>query len=141
MKIEAILNEFLDHTQRSKNIDMGGSVAAVNDDQKNLLVNNLIRENQFNKSLIVVITAMFVVLFGVAIFFCFYYRNSPQTMGIIFGGSFLGIMGIMKALQGVWEKKCKMDMLLTIIPNISAEQVVVVIETLLNEKPATASVS
>lgn len=47
----------------------------------------------------------------------------------------------MKALQGVWEKKCKIDMLLTIIPNISAEQVVVVIETLLNEKPATTSVN
>lgn len=135
MQLNSLLSSFLITAGRDATIKAGGGVKAVSIKQKNELIHHLLNETKFNKKLIVVITIMFVILFGVGVFFTIYYRDNPKTMGIIFGGSFLTLIAVMRALQNLWAKKCRMDMLLTLIPGISPEQTVMVIETLLYSKP------
>ena len=145
MRFETILHQFLEETGNTDSIIMGARRATeVTSQQKETLVDNLLRENSFNKKLIILITSMFICVFLIGLFFAFYYRDKPTVLGIIFGGSFLTILGVIKGLQDLWREKTKTDMVLTLITNITPEQSVAVIETLLygeKKKKSKTSIS
>lgn len=141
-RLDTMLEEFLEKTGRLTTSKMGGELLSpkpVTDELRNLLTNNLIKESRFNRILIISILAMFVLLFGLGIFFAIYYRNDPKTMAFIFGGTFLTLLGTIKGLQLVWNQKTKADLLIPLISNVPPDQVAGIIETLVYESKAKTS--
>lgn len=130
--ITNIYEKFLKENHRFEKIKAGGSegVIPATETSKSQLINNLLIQNKFNNILILVIMAMFIVIFGIGIYFSLYYRNDPKTMGVVFGGSFLSLLVIIRGLQNLWKQKSTMDMLLTIVPNMTPDKAVEIIEML-----------
>ena len=137
---DGILKDFLQEAGWSGTIKAGGAhKPEVSEALKNKLVDHLIRENKFNRIMVLTSTVMFCLIFLLGIYFALYYRDQPQTMELIFGGTFLTLLGVINALRKFWLEKCKMDLILTVVPNVPADQAAKLIETLLYGKPASKS--
>jgi hypothetical protein len=102
-----------------------------NSKQDHDLFIKIIREQiKFNKNLLITFLSMLFILFGISVFLVFNNLNSPQTIGYIFGGSFLGILAILDKLRRLWREKSVMDMTLILIKKLSPQKSLKIIDTL-----------
>jgi hypothetical protein len=53
-----------------------------------------------------------------------YWRDRPNVIVAVFGGSLFSILAVMRGLQSLWREKNVMDMLLVVVPSLSSTEVV-----------------
>lgn len=131
-QLKAILGDFLgvefikagSNTESLNRPDMNEILAS----RKHVLVDNLLKQSKNNLLLIYVMTAMLAVLFGVCIYFAIYFKDDPPKLKFTIGGSLMGLIVIIRYLFLIWREKSKMDLLITLIPEITPQEVKEVIE-------------
>ncbi|MBK8703375.1 MAG: hypothetical protein IPN33_06955 [Saprospiraceae bacterium] len=94
------------------------------------LKNNILRESKFNNNIVVVAIVLLCIIFGLGIFFAIYYRDSPTTIGVIFGGTFLSLLAIVSRLRKIWLEKSLMDVSLSVIEDMSPQDAAKFIQTI-----------
>ena len=83
-----------------------------------------------NKNIMIVYIAMLCIVFGIDVYLIFRFLNSPNAMGIIFGGTFLSLLTVIDRLRRIWKEKSIMEMILVLLDGLPKEQIATVIETL-----------
>jgi cell division protein FtsW (lipid II flippase) len=84
----------------------------------------------FNKNMVWVVMAMFCILFFVGILLVFNFLHSPEKMALVFGGTFLSLVTVVTGLQKLWHEKTIIDLLLTLLPDITPAESIKLIEIL-----------
>src|SRR5262245_11473463 len=128
----SILESYLDQLGALAPVVLGGERKAISlkaEDSK-VLVNRLMKEGKFNNLLLASVTVLHFALFALAIGLVFYFKNFPSTVVAILGGSVLSLMRITWSLSGLWREKWAIDMLVTILPNLSPEEALKVVKIL-----------
>lgn len=98
--------------------------------QKDRLVQNLMTQSRYNTYLVFMMSAMLLALFVVCLYFAIHFRNDPQRLKLTIGGSLLGLLAITQLLFSIWKEKSKMDLLITLIPEITPQEAKEVVEIL-----------
>jgi hypothetical protein len=125
-----IITEFLRNIGALEPVRLGPSkkVVAISAEEKRLLVDRLTRAATIANSLVIVITALHITLFGVAIWLVYFYRNVPTLVSIMLGGSLLSLLSIARGLKEVWREKWSSDMLVALLPNLTADEAIKVMK-------------
>jgi len=132
----SILESYLDQLGALTPVKLGGERKAISlkaEDNK-ILVNRLMKEGKFNNLLLASVTVLHFALFALATWLVYYYRTSPKTVVAILGSSVLSLMQITWGLRGLWREKWAIDMLVTILPNLSPEEALKVVKILYYSK-------
>jgi len=132
----SILESYLDQAGALTPVRLGGERKAISlkaEDSK-VLVDRLMKEAKFNNLLLSSVTVLHFALFALALWLVYYYRNTPNTVVVILGGSVLSLMPITWGLRGLWREKWAIDMLVTILPNLSPEEALNVVKILYYSK-------
>lgn len=130
-RLQLVFEEYLEKTGRLKKVALGGpELRTISPADNQLLINRLEKESKLNLRILIAIISMFLVLFGIGVLLVFVYIRSPKILSIIFGGDFLALLAIIRGLQQTWREKTTLDILLAVLPNLSPQEVVKVIECL-----------
>lgn len=106
----------------------------VSKEDKKRLILQLEEEAKFNNRMIIAIIILHFLLFALAVFLVLYYRDSPEKINFVLGGSVLSLMVIMYSLIRLWKVKVANDNLRAILPNLSPEQAMVVVQSIYFEE-------
>ena len=129
--LKSIFEKYLERTDRLKDLKLGESDSRVIASEDNKFLAQLLeKQSIFNKNIIIVYIVMLCLLFSIGVYLVFRFIDSPNTMGIIFGGTFLSLLAIVDRLRKIWKEKSIMDMILILIDGLPKEQIAAVIETL-----------
>ena len=132
-KLETILSTFLNDIGRIEDIKLGGKVNQLkhlSDDDTARLTGQLSGQSKFNRTILVIYIISLCVLYAIGIFMVFYFLDSPEKIGIVFGGSFLGLLAIGDRLYKIWREKTVTDVLLTLIQGLPPIEAVKAIESI-----------
>ena len=125
-RVEKILAEFLRDLDRLEEVPLGGEERGreptAEDTER--LDDLLFNESRFNRVLLLTYIACLLTLYFIGIFFIFYFRDTPQTMAILFGGTFLGLAVVIKPLVCLWRERMLMDTLRTLIRGLSVDDAI-----------------
>ena len=135
MSLKNILEETLSNTAtnaglslRELEFEMGGGkdtkLLEISEEDKERLLKNLNAESKFNNKIIVSIITLHFALFALCVFFAFYYRDHPEILKFLFGGSLLSLMVIMYSLIKLLKFKNFMDVLRFTLPNLSPKDAI-----------------
>ena len=128
-----LLEEFLKETGRlpSGGPKLGGKPEAqVSDQQVHKLTERLLGEAKVNKTIIIVLVTLHVLLFLLASSLVVLYKDRLAQIRSVIGGSVLSFLVILTRLQGVWREKCGFDLLLATVPKLSAKDAANLVETI-----------
>ena len=135
MTVNKILNEFLDENQGQEISKAGDATQTlqITEQSKEKLLEKFLNEKKNNNYILIVIVLMFVAAFAIGCYLILYYRDQPETLKIVFGGTFLSVTTIIYGLQRVWRQKSYMDYLILLIQNLPADRVGEIIQTIIFE--------
>lgn len=130
--VKSIFQKYLKDTQLLQLEQLGSEQKAVKVTEKegNLLKDNLTAQMKFNNNIVVISIVLLCIIFLTGIFFVFYYRNSPSTIGVVFGGTFLSLLAIVTRLRKIWLEKSLMDVSLSVINDLPPEDAAKFIQTI-----------
>lgn len=111
----------------------GGLLALTREDQRQLLAQMKAQLSFLNK-IIVAIVVLHFLLFVLAAFLVLYYRDSPNVILLLLGGSVLSLMIIIRSLINLVKTKSKIDYILVTLPNLSPEQAMILIQSIYFEE-------
>ena len=131
-KIKNIYHSYLNDS-KLLNLEKLGSEdnkIEVSKNNNDALKNNILKQIKFNNNIVVISILLLCIIFGLGIFFAIYYRDSPTTIGVIFGGTFLSLLVIVSRLRKIWLEKSLMDVSLSIIEGLSPQDASKFIQTI-----------
>ena len=100
--------------------------AAIKDAAPSLL--SQLQKSQASAGLIIFIAVgLLCALFVVGVALIFYYRNSPGTIALIFGGNFFSLLIIVFWLRRLWLEKTTIDTLMVLVSGMSTAEAAKVI--------------
>lgn len=105
-------------------------IAAVIEGKSQLLTQRLNERFKFNNRIVILAVVLLCLIFGIGVFLIFYYRDSPATMGGVFGGTFLSLLSIIRWLHKLWQEKSVMDMSLSVLEGLAPKQAAEFISTI-----------
>jgi hypothetical protein len=128
-KLENIFKEYLEKVGFKDLITLGDDkkIYPITEEDSEFLLKRLLPHQKQNNIFIYIAVIMLCVLFGVGMFFVFYYRNEPVTMGSIFGGNFLALIGIVIKLRQLWIDKFIIDHASIVLSDLQPEEAAKVI--------------
>ena len=97
------------------------AITATAEDQQ-VLFTRLLRQGKFNNRMVIAVTVLHFALFVLAIALVYYYRESFNVVAAILGGSVLSLLAITRSLTGLWREKWMIDILVSLLPNLTPEQ-------------------
>lgn len=106
-----------------------GMLALGKEDKKQLLA-QMRTQSKFINNIIISIVVLHFLLFFLAGFLVIYWRDSPRVIAVLLGGSVLSLMVIIRSLVNLVKTKGRMDNILLVLPNLSAEQAIVMIQSI-----------
>jgi hypothetical protein len=74
------------------------------------------------------------VLFALGCYLTIAYRGSPRAIGVLFGGSFLGMLSIVWMLRRLWLEKSLMDFMSVAIDKLPAADVAKLVDAFLKAR-------
>lgn len=130
-KLKLLLGETLKKAGalRPPTLGTSGLLALGKEDKKQLLV-QMRDQVRFINKIIIAIVVLHFLLFFLAAFLVLYWRDRPKVIAMLLGGSVLSLMVIIRSLVNLVKAKGKMDNVLLVLPNLSAEQAIVMIQTM-----------
>lgn len=125
--LQSILSDFLDKTGGKSPIVLGKheenlQAQVISERDKEYLIQKLEEAARKGDTMVLTMTVMLITLFLVGLLFAFYYRDSPTTLGVIFGGTFLSLTTIFLELKRLWREKTAFDMLIGLLPSMSVSE-------------------
>lgn len=131
-KITAIVEHFLKETRQLDFIQLGGEETEieVTTKQINTFKETLSKSKRFNKNIILFAIILLGITFLIGIFFVFYHRDNPRTIGLLFGGTFLSLLVIITQLRKLWLNKSLMDLSLSVIQDLPPKEAAKFVETI-----------
>ena len=132
-RLKTVLANCLSQMGRLEDIKLGGTqhqpVSATAEDTARLL-HSLNGEMRFNHKILILHIISLCLLYAVGIFLVFYFIDSPKAMGTIFGGSFLGIMVIVRRFYHIWREKTFIDLFLVLIEGLPPAEALKAVESI-----------
>ena len=130
-QVQSIYKKYLKRIGRIQEISLGAYEPQTITREDNQFFTKLLEKQlNFNRNVIIVYISMLCVLFGIGVLLIFYHLNSPEKIGLIFGGTFLSLLTIIEKLRRLWRDKSIMDITLNIAQGLPPEQTAQVIEAL-----------
>lgn len=130
-RLPVVLGSYLEKVGGLERASLGEAKAiSVNPGDQQQLLGQLHRESKFNNRLIVCVTVLHFLLFILAAALVFYHRDSPKVISLILGGSFLSLLPVINSLSRLWREKSAIDMLGVILPTLTPEQSIKVIQSI-----------
>lgn len=135
-KIQAVFEEYLKEYDILELKTLGGSSRGTEDakvpDQRasELLSARLLQQAKVNNTIIMLAVGMLFVLFAIGIYLIIHYQDDVKTIGLIFGGTFLSLLGIVGWLRKLWIDKNLLDMSAGIIGQLSPAEAAKYVETM-----------
>jgi len=129
-KITALVEDFLKDTKQLDLKKLGGEEGEITQEQISSFTESLKKSERFNKNIILLAIVLLCIIFGIGVFFIFYFRNEPKTIGILFGGTFLSLIPIITQLRKLWLNKSLMDLSINVIQNLPPKEAAKFMETL-----------
>lgn len=122
----SILEDSLNEWGALKPIKLGGERKAIvlSAENKQMFVDRLIKQDKLNNLLLFSIALLYFAIFGLALVLVYYYRTSSSTVLSILGGSVASLLPITWGLKSLWKEKSLLDILITVLPNMSPEEAV-----------------
>jgi hypothetical protein len=132
MKVQTILGDYLHRTGALKPIKLGEPDRAitVTEEDRKLLFEHLLIQARFNNRMVIAVTVLHFALFILATVLVYYYRESFNIVAAILGGSVLSLLTITKSLIGLWREKWMIDILVNLLPNLTAVQALTFVKNL-----------
>ena len=140
-KLNLLLRETLKKANALQPAALGpGELLALGKEDKKQLLAQIEDQVRFINKIIIAIVVLHFLLFFLAAFLVFYWRDDPKVIAILLGGSVLSLMVIIRSLVSLVKTKSQMDHVLLVLPNLSAEQAIVMLQTMyFAKKKATRS--
>jgi hypothetical protein len=132
MNTRSVIQEFLKQTGAAEPITMGTRLPQikVSAEMQAKLVTQLEQTRATStRFAIIAAVAHFFILF-IAIGFAYYFRDSSTVVTTLLGGSTLTLLVIATRLVALWREKTTSDILITILPNLSPEEAIRVLESI-----------
>lgn len=121
-----ILGTYVTMLGQTNAIHMGAS-AEFTAENKAELTRQLRGQYKQNQALVWIATALWVILFLVAIYFALYYRDNLKGLSVALGGNLMVVSGIMLALRRLWLDTSSIGALLAILPGLTPKDAAKVI--------------
>jgi len=102
-------------------------IPALDADRRELIARLHRREKTGNQVLWVTVSAYLVILAG-GFILAFLQRDQPTTLRPVLGGAFLSLIIVGHALRSLWRDKSKLDLLLEVVPVLSSDQLVLMLQ-------------
>lgn len=116
---ETIVDDFLVATGQDDAQAMGVTqVQSRLETQSSTLVANLHARQLWAGRILIVAILVLCAIFLVGVALVFYYRDSPTTISILFGGNFFSLLAIVYWLRRLWLEKTVLDTLLILIASM-----------------------
>lgn len=130
--VQIILGDYLHRAGVLTPVKLGepAKTITVTDEERKALFERLLKQSRFNNLLVIAVTVLHLAVFIFAIVLVYYYRESFNAVATILGGSILSFLAITKSLTGLWREKWMVDILVSSLPNLSAEQTLDFVKTL-----------
>jgi hypothetical protein len=134
-RTDQILANFLNETGWTKPIKMGERKPAISNNLVEKLFNDLVKENRFNRLMVITLNIMFFIIFIVGIYIGLDIKGESQTTQVIFGGAFItSELSIIVGLSKFWMLKCKIDLIKILVMKSRPEESANIIEIILYGK-------
>lgn len=131
-RLQTILKKALVEAGALKPIQMGPAPAkiSVTHEVKVRLIERLLVESKFNNRFLVALTSLHFVVFILALWLVYYYRDSLRSISLILGGSALSLLAVTRRLSDLWRTKMGVDVLIAILPSLSPDQAIQAVKDL-----------
>jgi hypothetical protein len=107
----------------------GDAIKASEEDKKRL-ADQLKKELSVINKMVVAIIILHFLLFGLAVFFAIYYRDSPNTIMLLLGGSLLGLMVVINSLIRLLKIRNAIGLLLITLPSLSPKEAMKIVSSI-----------
>jgi len=132
-----LFTDYLKKTGALKSVTLGGTsrstttTTTVSKAENNKAFKTLLdKQITFNNSMVITAIVLLCLIFLIGVFFVFYYRDSPQTIGGIFGGTFFSLLAIIVWLRKLWVEKNFMDMATIVLTDLPPMEAAKFVETI-----------
>lgn len=130
-KLKLLLGETLKKAGALRPPTLGPSgLLSLGKEDKKQLLEQMRDQVRFINKIIIAIVVLHFLLFFLAAFLVLYWRDRPKVIAMLLGGSVLSLMVIIRSLVNLVKVKGKMDNVLLVLPNLSAEQAIVMLQTM-----------
>ena len=130
-RLRSAFEQYLSEIGRLKPVQLGPKEKRqITQEHSDFLMKFLDRQLSFNKNLVILYVVLLIIVFAISVFLVFYFLNSPKIIGMVFGGSCLGILAILDRLRRRWREKSVMDLAFIVVRELPPKETVKVIETL-----------
>ena len=110
--------------------DKEEDIQSITLEDNQLFIQNINAQQKFNNRILIIYITLICILFAVGIFLVFHNLNSPDRIGIIFGGTFLSLLGVIERLRRLWREKSFADITLIVLKELPPKESLRVIEIL-----------
>jgi hypothetical protein len=121
-----VLGQFLG---ANESIHLGGKAPEVTDQQKTYLIEQLKSASAYNGRIVMILVGLYVAMLVVGFIIVLTLFKEPRTMRAALGGSFLSLIVLLMRLQSVWREKHGMDLMQSLLPALSPEDAMKVVES------------
>ncbi len=131
--LEFVLSDFLKQLGRIEDIKLGDKKSEPyqpSEADTKRLTEKLNDQSVFNRRILVIYLISICILYAIGIFMVFYFLDSPNKMGVVFGGSFLGLIVVNDRLYRTWREKTLIDVVLTLVKGLPPAEGVKAIESI-----------
>ena len=129
-KLQHLFGETLKKANALQPPALGSGLLSLGKEDKKQLLVQIKDQVRFINKIIIAIVVLHFLLFFLAAFLVLYWRNEPKVIAVLLSGSVLSLMIIIRSLVRLVKTKGKMDNVLMVLPNLSAEQAIVMIQTM-----------
>jgi len=122
-----IVSSFVDELGQARVQPLGGTTREPQPEQVRRFSGRLKRQSDRNSYLMAAAVAVLCLLFVVCVFLVVYYRHSPKTTMLVFGGNILQLIVIVAWLRRLWLDKNTMEALLIVadeLPPLEAAKII-----------------
>lgn len=135
-KTESLFEDYLNEFDLLELKTLGGTRQATTETKvpdrraNELFASRLLQQAKLNNTIIILAVMMLFILFATGVYLILLYQNDVKTIGVIFGGTFLSLLGIVGWLRKLWIDKNLLDMSVGIIDQLSPSEAAKYIETM-----------
>jgi hypothetical protein len=125
-----VIEQFLKSDQSLRSgPHLGGEPRKVTKEQVAFLIEQLKIASRQNSRIVAVLVVLYAAMLIGGFVIVFTLFHEPKAMRAALGGSFLSLLVIVKGLHSVWREQNGMNMMLSLLPSLSPQEAVKVVET------------
>jgi hypothetical protein len=94
------------------------------------LIGRLAAASRSNRALGATVTVLHVLVFVVGMALTWHYHQSPKILAATVTGTMVAFIGVTVRLQSFWREKATMDVLVSVLPTLTADEAVKAIQSL-----------